>query len=136
MDSMSPLEGDAMPRPKSAQLARGQRRYRRKVASPKQWQAIIAAKQGPCRVCCDPCANGRLYGLVQFHHVVARVHGGDDVADNLVPLCPSCHGLVTSRERWTCEWLLAELTDAEYAYMIERGGDDYAERAYGVRYAR
>jgi hypothetical protein len=25
------------------------------------------------------------------------------------------------------------LTDAEYAYMIERGGENYPERAYGLR---
>ena len=48
----------ADPYPKSRQLARGERRYRRKVASAKQWQAIMAAKIGPCRVCCDPaCAD-------------------------------------------------------------------------------
>ena len=41
---------DAKPYTKSQQLARGAKRYRRKVASPKQWQAIIAAKVGPCRV--------------------------------------------------------------------------------------
>lgn len=93
------MNGDAMPRPKSAQLARGQRRYRRHVASPKQWQALQAAA-------------------------------------NLVPLCPSCHDLVTRRNSIECRLLLDNLTDAEYAYMIERGGEQYPERAYGLRYAR
>lgn len=131
-----PLGGDALPRPKSSQLARGQRRYRRKVASPKQWQAIQAAKLGPCRVCLDPGANGRMYGLIQLHHLVSREDHGDDVADNIVPLCPDCHALVTRRNPLVCEVLLSRLDDAEYAYMIERGGENYAERAYGLRYTR
>jgi 5-methylcytosine-specific restriction endonuclease McrA len=133
---MSPLDGDALPRPKSAQLARGERRYRRKVASPKQWQAIIAAKSGPCRVCRDAASNGRLHSLIHHHHIVARVHGGDDVADNIAPLCPGCHTLVTCRLPATCSRFLETLTDAEYAYMIERGGESYPERAYGLRYRR
>jgi 5-methylcytosine-specific restriction endonuclease McrA len=131
-----PLDGDAMPRPKSAQLARGMRRYRRKVASPKQWQAIIGAKIGPCRVCLDPASNGRLHGHVQFHHLVSREDHGDDTADNIVPLCPACHSLVTRRMRVECTLLLQNLTDAEYAYMFERGGENYPERAYGLRYTR
>lgn len=131
-----PLSGDAQPRPKSAQLARGARRYRRKVASPKRWQAIIDAKQGPCRACNDPATNGRLYGLIQFHHLVARVHGGDDLADNIVPLCPVCHDAVTRRDAGAADLMLRSLTDAEYAYAIQRGGEDYFERAYGLRYTR
>jgi hypothetical protein len=35
-----------------------------------------------------------------------------------------------------CRLLLDNLTDAEYAYMIERGGENYPERAYGLRYRR
>jgi hypothetical protein len=141
---VTPLDGNAKPRPKSAQLARGARRYRRKVASPKQWQAISAAKLGPCRVCCDPGRNGSAFGLIQLHHLVSRQDGGDDVADNIVPLCPKCHEKVTARGLVFSgglyvpigEVLLAMLTDAEYAYMIQRGGEQYAERAYGIRYSR
>lgn len=124
------------PYPKAKQLARGERRYRRKVASPKQWQAIIAAKQGPCRVCSTPTSNGFDIGKVEFHHVVARVHGGEDKADNIVPIHRFCHGMVTARSPGHCKQLLGSLSDAEYAYMIERGGEDYPERAYGVTYTR
>jgi hypothetical protein len=131
-----PLDGPPLPRPKSAQLARGQRRYRRKVASPKQWQAIIAAKIGPCRVCCEPGMNGSGFPKVQFHHIVSRTDNGDDVADNIAPLCPVCHEGVTVRMGGCCLALLASLTNAEYAYMIQRGGEDYAERAYGIEYQR
>ena len=133
---MSPLDGPAQPRPKATQLARGQRRYRRKVASPKQWQAIIAAKQGPCRCCSDPGGNGFSRAVITFHHIVTRQDGGDDVADNLVPLCLIHHTYVTERRGGYEYRLLASLSDAEYAYMIDRGGEDYPERAYGIRYTR
>lgn len=124
------------PYPKSRQLARGERRYKRKIASPKQWQAIIAAKIGPCRSCGSVCENGRLYWLVEFHHVVARVHGGDDTADCIVPLCHDCHDAVTRRDPFACRNMLASLDDAEYSYAVTKAGEDYFERAYGLRYVR
>ena len=122
---------DVHPFPKSAQLARGARRYRRKVASPKQWQAIAAGKAGPCRVCSAVTPR-----LMQLHHVVWREDGGDDVADNIVAVCPPCHAALHRRAPAIARLLLSRLSDAEYAYMVERGGEDYPERVYGVRYER
>ena len=126
----------AEPFPKSRQLARGERRYRRKVASPKQWQRIIAAKQGPCRVCVDPTFNGGLYSsapaLIEFHHLVPRDLGGDDVADNIVPLCGVHHELVTVFGRPECERLRASLTAAERAYVVGRLGEDGLRRLFGA----
>lgn len=56
------------------------------------------------------------------------------------------HGLTLTRvvkrscpvhgEHGPCKLLLLTLTDAEYAYMLEQGGEDYPERAYGIRYER
>jgi hypothetical protein len=115
---VSPTDGPPRPDPKARTLARGPRKYRRKVASPKQWQAIIASKAGPCRCC----------GSV--------VHGGDDVPDNIVPLCLYCHDEITARSFLCAVQLLPALDDAEYAYMIQRGGEGYPERAYGIEYRR
>lgn len=120
------------PDPKSRSLARGQRRYRRKVASPKQWQAIIAAKQGPCRVCTQPTANGHDWGLIEFHHLVPRDLGGDDVADNIVPVHHACHNNVTARTPGAREAVAASLSDAEYAYVIGKLGEGGMERLFGV----
>jgi 5-methylcytosine-specific restriction endonuclease McrA len=128
------VSGD--PYPKARQLARGQRRYRRKIASPKAWQAITAAKIGPCRVCCDPCANGRMYGRITFHHLVPRDFHGDDAPDNIVPLCQDCHWRVTALQPIPCRALCASLTDAEYAYAVEKVGEDVFERIYGIEYER
>lgn len=120
------------PFPKASQLARGERRYRRRVASPKQWQAIREAKIGPCRVCCDPATNGRLYGRIQLHHLLSRAQGGDDVVENIVPLCPECHERVTRRCADECLALADNLEDGEYAYLIGKLGEGALERLYGV----
>lgn len=117
------------PDPKTRTLARRERRYKRKVASPKTWQRIADAKQGPCRITNAPAPN-------ELHHVVARVHGGGDVTANIVPLSREAHDRVTRREAVACQLLLESLADEEYAYMVEFGGEDYAERAYGLRFDR
>ena len=116
------------PFPKSSQLARGERRYRRKVASPKQWQAIGAAKRGPCRVCkrpSNPAAD-------TFHHVVPRDRHGDDVAENIVPLCFDCHDAIEGHNGHALRLLAASLTDAEYAYVVGKLGESGMERLFGV----
>src|SRR5881392_1885849 len=93
-----PTDGPPLPDPKARTLARGERRYRRKVASPKQWQAIIAEKGAPCRICFVLGANGHVPAALQLHHVVAREDHGDDVADNIVALCGKHHDAVTRRD--------------------------------------
>lgn len=130
---------DAKPYPKSAQLSRGERRYRRKVASPKQWQAIIAAKGNVCRLrnCLPALFEGEMLancdGLpVQYHHLVPRDQHGDDTADNIVPLCQRHHGFVTLRDYNTAHALAALLTDAEYAYVVGKLGEGGMERLFGV----
>ena len=102
------------PFPKSKQLARGAKRYHRKVASPKQWQALSDAKMGPCRVC------GHRRGIMHLHHLVDRVHGGDDVADNLVPLCWLCHDAITAGVAHAHAVLDGNLTGPERAYVARR----------------
>lgn len=128
-----PLEGDALAHPKDVQLARGERRYKRKVASAATWQRIADAKRGPCRVCTDPASNGQMFGLIEFHHLVTRKDCGDDCEDNIVPVCPGCHADITMREPFACRALVESLTDAEREYAIRKGGAHYFERAYGVR---
>jgi 5-methylcytosine-specific restriction endonuclease McrA len=117
---------------KDSQLARGARRYRRKVASAKQWQKIGDAKMGPCRVCVLPHANGHGFGLIEFHHLVSRAQGGDDVEANIVPLCSVCHTYATYREPLTLAALAASLTDAELAYCVSKLGPSALRRLFGV----
>jgi len=115
---------------KEQQLARGERRRFRKVANWRERVKLRREKLGPCRTC------GATWDL-ELHHLVKRSAGGGDVADNLVSLCRNCHHLyIHKRDPIMAHVLLANLSDAEYAYMIERGGEDYPERAYGVSYER
>lgn len=130
---MSP---DVTPDPKSRSLTRGRPKYRRIVASPKSWQRIADAKLGPCRVCGSQGSNGALHGKIQLHHIVSREDHGDDVEENIAPLCPVDHTYVTQREPVACRAFLLTLTDAEYSYAVERGGEAYFERAYGIEYRR
>lgn len=113
-------------------MARGEKRYGRKVASAKQWAGIVAAKQGPCRVCNDPATNGRLYGRIEFHHLVSRAALGDDTADNIVPLCPEDHLVVTTRDSGALRKLESSLTIAERIYCAKKLGPGYSERLFGV----
>lgn len=106
----------AEPYSKDKQLARGERRYHRHVASPKEWQRIVAEKTGPCRVCGSQ-ANGRMESRITFHHIVSRAQGGDDVAENIAPVCLACHERLTRHEAVAEAKLYEGLTAAERAYM-------------------
>lgn len=101
----------------------------RKVATREEWAEIVAAKQGVCRLC------GRGHYRITYHHLVPRSLGGDDVADNIVPLCGSgttgCHGEVEARRPIALKLLLGALSDAEYAYCKEKMAGRVA-RLFGV----
>lgn len=127
------------PDPKSRSLARGERRYRRKVASPKQWQAIIAAKIGPCRVCMRVASNGGASAHkpypIQWHHLVERdsPYFGDDVADNIVPVHGgACHDRVTNRDPAALRAVAESLSFEEYSYCVAKVGEDAMPRLFGV----
>ena len=47
--------------------------------------------------------NGRVFGRVTFHHVVPRDFHGDDLAENIVPLCFGCHELDTGHLAKPCK---------------------------------
>lgn len=127
------LNRDVTPFSKEAQLARGPKKYRRTTASPKRWSQIAASKEGPCRVCNAPAAQ------TTFHHVVPRgLYHGSDTESNIVALCGTgttgCHGKVEGRDRAACRTLVERLTDDEYAYAVEHGGENFFERRYGIQY--
>lgn len=114
---------------KETQLARKERRYTRKVASPKRWAAIADAKQGPCKVCGAAPPN-------ELHHLVPRGIGGSDTEANIVALCRDCHEGVTRYDKAFCAALRRNLTDAEYAYANETLGEARFESRYPVKYEK
>ena len=123
---MSPTDGAALPDPKPSPGPR--KRYRRKVASRKQWAAICAEKLDgqQCRIC------GAAYRWSELHHLVARAQGGDDVAENMVPLCRGCHDGITRRSAPLLKKLSESLNDEEYAYVIGKLGEQGPGRLFGV----
>jgi 5-methylcytosine-specific restriction endonuclease McrA len=129
---------DARSEARTEQLARGERRYRRRVASPKQWQAIRAAKcEGRCRICeREQYPVLRPTVTLESHHLIPRDRHGDDLADNIVGLCADCHRGVELREPAHCRLMLTRLSDAEYAYAVGKLGEGGLERLYGVEYER
>jgi len=94
------------------------------VASPVQWFALRAEKDGHCRICGNAPPN-------ELHHIVARSRRGDDVAENLVPLCPGCHDLIERRNHFALASLLASLTSAEAAYCVLKLGPNALGRIFG-----
>jgi hypothetical protein len=57
-------------------------------------------------------------------------------ADHVPPHRGAGHDEITARSFLCAVQLLPALDDAEYAYMIQRGGEGYPERAYGIEYRR
>lgn len=123
------MSGD--PFPKSSQLARGERRYRAKKASPGQWQRIIEAKRGQCLICERLGVRARSM-YMDFHHLVPRARGGDDVAENIVPLCSLHHHDVTVNNPHALAALHLMLTNDERAYCESKLGAEWSARLFGV----
>ncbi len=76
---------------------------------------------------CRLCPSGR--GL-QRHHVVPRSLGGDDVDENLVPLCSACHARITGNDLIARRLLRSALHPDEVAYVVERKGEAWLDRRY------
>ena len=97
------------------------------MATREEWAQLRAAKIGrECRIC------ETFVGPFELHHLIPRGIGGDDTADNLVPLCRACHECVTRNEPDDLRDLVAALTDSEYAYVIGKLGEGAMTRLFGV----
>lgn len=84
-----------------------------------------------CRVCENRPAE-------ELHHLVPRGMGGgsgDDVADNLIPICKTCHSLIELRDPWASSLLGQRLASAERQYVIGKRGAWYLEKRYGLKVA-
>ena len=46
--------------------------------------------------CCSICRWGGAPAIVEVHHLVPKVDGGDDMTVNQIVLCPNHHALVTA----------------------------------------
>jgi hypothetical protein len=94
-------------------------------------------REARCRSCGRP-SYGQ-HGLTR-HHLVGRGVGGDDVEENLVPLCGDgtlgCHGALTDHRRgWreVARRLRANLRDEEIDYILQKKSHDWLDRTYPER---
>lgn len=92
------------------------------------WEGIRSEKVGggaTCRGCHSTPANMR-----HAHHVVPRAQGGDDVDDNIVLLCWSCHDAYHRGDRRVASLIRESLTAEELRYVFEKKGFDWLDRRY------
>jgi len=70
------------------------------------------------------------------HHILLRSQGGDDVEDNILPLSKKPH----DEYHGTGVLKGVKLTDAEYAYLVSKLGEeaaaDYIERKFPLEVAK
>lgn len=85
--------------------------------------------EATCRIC------GKRTIALDPHHIVPRSQGGDDVAENIAPLCapwePSCHRRVTENDPEALRALRSALHPEETAYVLARKGAAWLEKRYG-----
>lgn len=96
----------------------------RHVATRTEWEQLRALKlNGPCRGC-----GG---APDQLHHCVPRGVGGDDEADNLIPVCYVCHDAhhAANNEAVTAS-IRASFTPAELWYMWTVKSKAWVDRVY------
>lgn len=83
-----------------------------------------------CWVCNEPWQ--------ELHHIYPRGQGGDDVIENLAPLCKRCHGRVEARDPIARSLLRQALMPSHLDYLIGKLGETtkgWIERHYPVVYA-
>lgn len=87
-------------------------------------------REGRCRVCA-----GRY--LLSRHHVVPKGQRGDDVDENLVPLCGECHGALHRDDqpqfrggRTIGQVLRVKLRADELAYIVAKKGEAWLDAHY------
>lgn len=76
-------------------------------ASMRKPKAELKGRGGTCqRICAEAIAAtpycaccGTRKSRLEAHHIIPRRRGGKDEAQNLIPLCPTCHKLVERNTR-------------------------------------
>lgn len=96
----------------------------RHVATQAEWETLREQKLDVCRGCHAT--------TVELHHLIPKSLGGDDVADNLVPLCTDCHRKVHVGCDTTRLDVGLALTDEEMGHVLNRKGPAFLGRYYRV----
>jgi hypothetical protein len=104
------------------------KRYR---ASLDEWEWFRTWFRGDrCWVCDGPWH--------ELHHILPRSHSGDDVVENLAPVCRHDHRRIEARDPAARVALRGALMPANLAYLHDKLGErtlGWLERNYPVRVA-
>ena len=90
-------------------------------------------REGRCRI--KGCTYIGAFGHVSRFHLVGRDLGGDDIDDNIIPICAGHHdfwehGPEGKQGLGPAIW--SSLYEWEASYVLEKKGVDYVRRYYGV----
>jgi hypothetical protein len=97
---------------------------------PKPAKRIIDRDAGPLKLASDSACRGCKKRATDPHHILLRSQRGDDVEDNIMPLCHLCH---IDYHEGRLKGL--RLTVNESAYLEMKLGKDAAKMYIGRRYA-
>lgn len=92
----------------------------RRLATPAQINALMVMWGGQCAA--PGCTHNR---FMEMHHINKWEHGGHTDLDNLLPLCSSCHSLVT-------EGYLRIVKERSSIHFIYRDGTRYVSDNYSM----
>ena len=113
----------------------------RSVRDPEAGKAKCEA-EGRCRLCRRGVEHGvrprwlggNPFDALERHHLVpkgmGRTIGGDDLDDNIIPLCTLCHRAATEKLRWALMAIRAVLLRDEHDYIIRKKGQWWLDKAY------
>lgn len=106
-----------------------------RTPNPRPARRVVDAQAG--RRKCGEGAACRLCGirrLLERHHLVPRGQRGDDVDENLVPLCggfgSGCHALITENDPGALSLLRGRLHPEEEQYVARKMGWAWLEARY------
>lgn len=103
-------------------------RYRASIA---EWEFIRTwLRRETCWICGEP--------WTELHHILSRGQGGDDVIEDLAPLCASCHRRIEARDVQARAALRGALMPTNLAYLHDKLGErtlGWLDRNYPARAA-
>lgn len=113
----------------------------RRIKDP-QAGAEKTRREARCRICGAPgvyYTDANPHGMTKLtrHHLVPRSQRGDDVDDNLVPLCgdgtTGCHSDIEEYRYGARVALRAHLFAPEVDYVVAKRGREWLEKSYPLQ---
>lgn len=109
----------------------------------KRWETPQGAgrekvrREGKCRVGKEAHPDCMVTWALHRHHLVGKDRNGDDVDENLIPLCHACHDAFHSSifAPAIAAAIRASMLDVELRFVLEHpeGGAEWLDKTYPLR---